>query len=310
MEHHIDRRVVLSQDSEYKNLYAWSLVEFDAEGNKVGRDQIPWGSTLYFSATELTLRDTLNIRPEYRTDDKSKVEVRERQFIRARLSPQDGGGRGRFRDTAYSMFGTDRTISSFELQIEQLEGDDEQARCTSWGIVSYTSEVDFVDETTDDIVAFCLYVTPATFARYAAKIAAAEIDEATLRVGGVAGFYSDWSPSISTDSVKVLTSYKEHEVETPEGCEIIPPRLGSVDEAEFYLGRVRNLEIAKRDPDDENPLSDDGHDGLPTDQKQGDYERQSRLATHATNNRAVGLLSNLRVAAWLIVALLVLLFLK
>lgn len=305
MEHHVDRRVVLSQGSEFKNLYAWSLQEFDADGNKIGRDQIPWGWTLYFVATELTLSDTLSIKPDYRTDDEDKTEINERQFIRAKLLPRDRWDRGGFYNTAYSMFGTGRTISAFELYIEQLEGEGQQERCTAWGCVSYTSEVDFFDETTDDTIIFYLYVNAETFSRYAAKIAASEVNEATLRVSHVDGFYSEWSPAISTRDVKVLTSYKEQVVEVPDGCEIIPPRLGSVGEAEFYLRSTRKLETVK----DETAHEDSGgvDEDLRSDgQINAETDRQVTQQAAIANARAVSLLASLRVAAWVIAALLVL----
>lgn len=303
MEHHIDRRVVLSEDSEFKNLYKWSLQEVDAEGARIGRDEIPWVWTLYFHATEMTLTDALAIEPDYTADDDDKIAVRSRQSIRAKLTPKDTWDRGSYRDPSYSMFGTDRTISAFELYIEPLEGEDQQERCTAWGCVSYTSEVDFFDQTTDDTIIFNLYVQPQRFERYAAKVAAAEIDEAVLRVGGVEGFYSDWSPAISTDSIKVLTSHREHVVEMPEGCEIVPPRLGPVREAELYLRSIRKLAAPAPEPED------DGDDWLEDDEPAETPPNKATLAAQHSANanvRAVALLTSLRTAAWAIAALLLL----
>ncbi|MGO4642472.1 hypothetical protein AB4Z43_28955 [Mesorhizobium sp. 2RAF45] len=65
MENHIDRRIILCPESENKNLFEWSLQEVDADGKKIGLDQVPWEWTLYFTATELTLRDTLTIGSSY-----------------------------------------------------------------------------------------------------------------------------------------------------------------------------------------------------------------------------------------------------
>ncbi len=137
------------------------------------------------------------------------------------------------------MFGTDRTIYDFALQIMPLEGEQRQELCTAWGCVSYTNE------TTDDTVTFYLYVSPETFARYAQKIAASEVDKAFFRVGGVSGFYSDWPPPISASDIKVLTSDKEHAVEIPDECEIAPPRLGKVREAALFMYSINNLESTK-----------------------------------------------------------------
>jgi hypothetical protein len=78
MDYHIDRRVILNQDSEFKNLYKWSLQEFDADGKKLGSDQIPWNWHLYFTASELTVSDTITLEPNYRhASEETKVIARE-----------------------------------------------------------------------------------------------------------------------------------------------------------------------------------------------------------------------------------------
>jgi hypothetical protein len=300
LEYHLDRRVVLNRDSEFKNLYEWSLQELDAEGSKVGLDQIPWEWSLYFRAKELTLSDTLAIEQpkSVSSDDNDRITVSERRFIKAKLSPESGRS---FHDSIYSMFGTNRTISSFELHIEPLQSEDQQERCMAWGCVSYTSEIDFRYETMNDTVIFYMYVRPGTFDRYAAKIAASEVNEAILRVGGVAGFYSEWSPSVSTGNIKVLTSHKEHVVETLDEIEIDPPRLGTVGEVELYLRRISKIENAQDElanEDDEMPEKEQppSHTSPspPTDAHAIQY-----LASDA-----VSLLLHLRTAAWIVAGLL------
>jgi hypothetical protein len=80
-------------------------------------------------------------------------------------------------------------------------------------------------------------VKPQTFARYAAKVSHGVVDEIMFSVGGVAGFYSEWSPSISTRDVKVLTSDSELKVDLPPGFQFEPPRLGDVGDAELHINR-------------------------------------------------------------------------
>ena len=201
MEHHLDRRVVLSENSEYKSLYKWSLQELDEEGAKIGRDLIPWAWGLDFTATELAYNDGLTIEPDYSIDDEEmRIVTRNRRSIRAKLRPGSPQEWYRNRQPYYSMFGTDRTITAFELFIEPLADGEEQDRCWVWGSVSYTMDIDFRDETKDDAVTFHLYVRPETFEHYVRTVRAAEVDAAVLYVKRVAGFYSDWSPAISTDS--------------------------------------------------------------------------------------------------------------
>lgn len=303
MEHHTDRRVILSTDSEYKSLYSWSLQELDAEGQKIGLDQIPWAWTLYFTATELALSDTLTIEPDYRGEDGTQSNVRDRQNIRAKLAPGDPWDRSRSRYPTFSMLGTDRTISNFQLFIERLEGDEDKERSTVWGSVSYTFDLDFQDETSGDEIIFQLYVRPETFARYAAKVSAGEVDEAVLQISHVDGFYSDWSPGISTDDVKVLTSHKEHAVEVPESCDLVPPRLGKVGEVELHLRGISKLEGISRPKEDDWLEEDEPTEAAP--------DKATVAARHSatSNARAVALLSSLRTAAWAIAALLLLLIL-
>lgn len=304
MEYHIDRRIVLNQDSEFTNLYEWSLQELDAEGNKVGRDQIPWDWTLYFTATELALIDTLAIEPDFQKppDDETRV-VRAKRSIRAKLSPGDPWERGRHNDTAYSMFGTDRTVSSFDLFIETV--DEVDPKCTVWGGVSYTTDIDFRDETIEDSIIFYLYVRPDVFAEYAEKISVSAIDEAVLRVSGVDGFYSDWSPAVSTEEIKVLTREKEHSVEIPSDCPLDPPRLGNVREAELYLRRIRKFDSTSPNGSEDSDWLDDD-DGDVAEQHFSSSQNQK---LSMIDPRAIDLLSSVRAAAWVIAVLLLLILL-
>jgi hypothetical protein len=295
MEYHVDRRIVLSDDSKHKGLYKWSLHELDAEGKQVGEDQIPWGWTFYFTASELTVNDTISIEKSKGDDKDETSEVKQKQWIRAKMQPGVPWDRFGDRKPRYSMFGTDRTISDFELFIEKLKDGDEQEQCAAWGCVSYTSDIDFRSDTTDDTVLFHLHVRPDSFARYAEKIAAGEVDYAVLRLGRVWGFYSEWSPSIITNRIKVLTlSKKEQEVEAPQGCEIDPPRLGKVGEVELTLQRIFKSEKPKPS------ASDDEDDDLVSPLQQ---QPQVHVAAIA-DDRTIKLLSSLRVVAWIIAALL------
>jgi hypothetical protein len=255
MEYHIDRKVILSQDSDHKSLYKWSLQEVDANGKKLGRDLIPWAWSFNFRASELSLSDILSFETKYKDGSREKAVVSEdRRFIFARLTPERGNGQ--FRETTFSMFGTRRTISRFDLHIEKIENENGRERCETWGCVSYTAETDFRNETSDDFLVFMMYVSPRRFAAYAEKISSSAVDDVILRVTGVSGFYSDWSPSISTGHVKVLTGNGEHEVAIPKNCTINPPRLGDVTEAKLYFQRL--CKLGKKTPDiaEENKDSD------------------------------------------------------
>ena len=202
------------------------------------------------------------------------------------------------------MFGTDRTITGFELYIWKIEDEAEQERCKAWGFVSFTSEVDFRDETTDDFVMFELHVRPGTFARYAEKILSSAVDEVVFRVDEVAGFYSEWSPATSTDKVKVLANEKEHKIEMPSESEIDPPRLGKVMKAELCFLRICNLDELKL------VTSDEVHDWFDEEETPEEHEEVDQnlpiqnLAVF--DPRSTSLLSSIRTAAWVIAGVLLL----
>ena len=249
MDFHLDRRLRLHTDPEHKNLYRWAIQEIDAQGKQIGQDQIPWVWTLHFTATSCVLGDSFDIESQFQEKEEEATpppKVTQRQVIRVELRP---GRPWDDNETSYSMFGTDRTIKSFQLEIHPISDSAKQESCSAWGSVSYTAEIDFRNETMVDCVTFYLFVKPDTFVRYGAKIAHGLVDEILLRVGAVAGFYSEWSPAISTDNIKVLTSGEEQKIILPTDLDFKPPRLGEVGSAELFINR--HLEFRKRVPEPE-----------------------------------------------------------
>lgn len=319
MDFHIDRRVILSEESEHKNLYDWSLKEVDGEGKQVGRDLIPWAWSVSFTARDLVLAETLTLSSEMVPssrddgDPHTKREATKRQSIRATLRPLDLEP---YCQTGFSMFGTVRALSKFELFIYELQERDGEERCVAWGSVSYTSEIDFREDTTDDVLVFNLFVRPDRFARYAERITDTTVDEVVFRVQGVAGFYSDWSPSITADSIKVLTNSEEHKIQIPADCTVKPPRLGEVAEAELHFHRIIRLERTetKESDEDEEPVIEPLIEETDTSSEREEPIPANPTVDHGPfkvmDEPVVKLLSSLRFAAWVIAFLLLLLLFK
>ncbi len=242
----IDRRVALVQKPDATpDGGSWFLQELDANGDKIGQAQRPWGSTCYFEAAELHLRHSTIIKGAIASDEDVCPTTDKRQSISAELHPQVRGFL-LYPKTSFSMFGTHRTIKRFALEITPLENDEMHEVCTAAGYVSSTSEIDFCNHTDDDTVFFELHVRPETFATYARMISASEVDKAILSVGCVEGFYSEWSPSISTNEIKILSSDLEHDVEVENECKIVPPRLGLVGQVTLDLYRITEFESVER----------------------------------------------------------------
>lgn len=298
MEFHLDRRLQLL--TEHKSLYSWAINEVDENGKVVGSHQIPWDWSLYFTAIEIVLSDDLTVTEASKEKDvlAQEAEIEYRRTIRAQLLP----GHPRFHEdrTTYRMFGTDRVIEDFRLDIHPLDTEDKIEVCRAWGCVSYTAEVDFRGETTEDCIVFYLLVKPSTFDRYVARISAGTAEEVTLRVRGVDGFYSEWSPSISTHDVKVLTPGSEHEVQLPADLKFEPPRLGSVGEASISVNAKR-VQATKQPSAIADELADEEHQPTPL------VRPDAIIAPMGIDPQMMKLLQSLKGAARWIIGLLVLL---
>jgi hypothetical protein len=120
------------------------------------------------------------------------------------------------------------------------------------------------------------------------------IDNILFSVGSVDGFYSDWSPSISTNKVKVLSG-DEHKVDLPSDFQEQLPRLGRVRNAQLLL--QRRLELDKDSPS--LPAIDEGPD--PTPPANAALQITSEIDSHL-----LPVLASLKKAAWIAVAFLAL----
>lgn len=305
MDLHLERRLRLHTEPEHKSLYSWAINEFDEQGQQIGHDRIPWGWTLRFTATDVVLGHGIEIKSDYQPGEAASTtrEVAQRQVIRAQLRPGIARHDGDYHriKTTFSMFGTNRTIKSFQLDIFPLAGPAGQESCRAWGMVSYTYETDFRNETTEDCVTFEMFVKPATFARYAAMVADGSVDEMILSVGLVSGFYSEWSPSISTHHVKVLTEDKDQRVDLPPGLQFEPLRLGPVGDATLSVNRI--LTIAKRTPDPQPVEPTTKAEPVPA------IPETPAPEMALTDPRILKMLASMKRAAWFVVTLLVLIFL-
>jgi hypothetical protein len=235
MEFHLERaiRQKPTDEIEHKGLYSKALTELDDRGAQVGHDMIPWVWTTSFLATEFIVQDSLR----YETvgmlgDEHGELQSSRRTTIQARLHPGSMREGSIFdREPTYRFFGTDRVIKGWQLHILPTETKEKEG-CTAWGSVSYDSETDFRTETTTDIVTFYLMVNHSLYDRYLWNIAQGLANQLALSVGHVDGFYSEWSPGISTRDIKVLAG-SEHKIEDGDGTEW--PRLAKVGKAEFYM---------------------------------------------------------------------------
>jgi hypothetical protein len=305
MKNHIEHSITLSEDSKFKSLYQWHLRESDDGNSQHRQDQIPWVWTQYFTLADLACTTSFTLGGPLATDKESTApEVKEREVISATLLPYELRDRQALHDsTTYSMFGTDRAIDNFSLAIHQAS-DGMPERCSAWGIVSYTHDFDFREVTEDDCLGFYLVLSKERFARIARMIAENSISGGTVRLGAVDGFYSEWSPAISTPHIKVLTSEeKVQPVDLPEGCLTVPPRLGRVGEFELYLMDEHKFSLPTV-TSFEHGLGDDSPASVAISQETAS---QSVTVIDAKN---LAVIKSVRIAVWIIAAVLILLLFK
>jgi hypothetical protein len=286
MKSHFDYGLRLETETEFKSLYGWAIHEIDADGHSIGGAQIPWKWRLYFSATSCLLIDELEI-GNFSKKEKEADDAIIDQFIIITLQPDDA--------VMFSMFGTNRAVKNFTLEVRCLADGTKSEFCAARGKFSSTYEIDFVDVTDGDTLCFFLDVKTETFSKYVDLIRRSSIDDIKFFVGSVDGFYSEWCGGLRTD-IKILL--RDHDLNVPTDFQGVPPRLGKVGEARLRVDR--RLELSKSSPP---PVSiDERAEAEPPAANRAGEARDG--ASREFDPRFLPLLGSLKEAAWCAVALL------
>lgn len=306
MDYKLEHKIFLSEETEFMCLNSWSIQECDTDGKKIGRAKISWPWSLYFTASDLRYEYSIGI-CNYVCDDEEPIQ--EEEVITGILHSgicRDGANLAA--EAQYSMLGTDRLISHFDLRIHKI-GNDSIERCNLWGSVSHTSEVDCSYETYDDVVIANIYLLPERFEKIAELIKGRHTDILELILKGVYGFYSEWTPSISTDNIKILTDSEDQQVEGCEDLDIKPLRLGDVSEFDLRIIQrnklnprqdLRSINIEKLFEDSND--SEDAPDAC-----RGTDKSQLMPGLLACNEMA---LKKLNVSIWFVFSVLCFIFFK
>lgn len=262
MDLKLDRKILLTSVDQ-KSLYSWCIQEFGENGEKIGSDQIPWAWGNHFVATSLNYQVRLRgetkgssrlrfaDEPLKATVKNNQMSINEEDYITATLQSENGR-------TSYSMFGTDREIKDIVLTIYR-ETKQTKEKCFSWGCPSYELEIDFRDEIQPDTILFNLFLKSDKFNKILELIKTNNINKLIFIPSGVKGFYSEWSPSISTSRIKVLCRDSDHKVEIDKKCKLTAtqqkniPRLDEVLEFQLTIlqNQTRNLINLKNNEDED-----------------------------------------------------------
>jgi len=260
VKYHLDRAIRFSDLREHTNLYPWSLHELSSSGERLGRDLIPWDWTLRFEAHTFRLLSIWGLKRSLGDDGNPSVEWKESTVVVADLQfDAEYSSESRWSRTKLSMLGTEREISQVRLRVRALQNEEEGERCKLFGFPSYTSEIDFHNHTFPDTIEIEVAVSPLRLRTLCEIATYPHPISASITVSRVSGLYSEWSPAIGTDSVRILTADEAHVVEgAPEG-EGVLPRLGDVGEFELLLSRhsALNTRVVSTEDSEEDGLEVD-----------------------------------------------------
>ena len=254
MDNNLEFRLKLNTDSEYKNLYEWSIDEVDSEGNVVGKtNQVHCDiNSFSFVATEITYT------PEFEMADTNKsVKNDKNDYLEtAKFVTEDRNTiQGKLKSSEtfpqFSFFGTNRKLDTFDLIIQSDK--DLKEVCYLNGFPE--SRHDF-DSSGAMIINDCVQIVISTskerFEKIVDLILKDRLNGLTINLSGVQGFYSNWTPDGSYMYVKILTG--SNKVDIPENCEIKPPKIGIVENVTVRPVTIQNLVLTeeKEDYNEEN----------------------------------------------------------
>ena len=101
--------------------------------------------------------------------------------------------------------------------------------------MSYDSEWDFQNVTEPDSVQIYIHLKAEKYDELISFVKFPRPTGVAIRLTGVSGFYSEWSPSIRADRIKILANAKDQRLENPENLDFTPPTLGFVKEFELTM---------------------------------------------------------------------------
>ena len=297
----LEYSVKFKESSEHSSLYShgqWSIDEVDKEGKVVNDDLIPWEWGVGFQVTKIIYLAQHESDSNFVDDDEFE-EHTDYESISGSLDiiPDKDG----FRYPDLEMFGTKRVIKDLSLVIYRSgEGDDKYEGLTANGGLGFESEIDFRTQTIPDFLQFTLSLNDKKFDELKKLVIANRVTSISLRVNRCKGFYSFWSPSISTHLIKILLPYNSQGIEVPESIEDIP-RLGEVEKYAFNYSVQNDIVIASENNDDDEEIEELFEDEPVRTREQYIQEK--------TNNELQSINSTLNKTRNFAIAIVVLLFL-
>lgn len=264
LDYELDLKVSLETETEHQSLYKWCLKEKKENGDQVGRDLIPFRWSTAFHSTSFGVQRSIASERSFRLDEEGEeiepLKFSKEDVIFAKLAcgyyDDDG-----WRAPSIAMVGSNRKILDISLRIQRIDNVQNE-NCRVWGSLAFESEIDFRSERMEDSLQITYYLEHEKFNSLFDLVSKNQVDRLTVRLSDVEGFYSDWSPSISTDFIKVLARVEDHGLQVDEEWKKRIPTLGKVGEASLTVARTleAKMPVKSSDDDTENWLDDDDDD--------------------------------------------------
>jgi len=260
IERDLNRTIKLNNDSEYESLYSWSLEEYDSEGKKVTEAFIPMQiGSIYLDVEKLIYLN--NFQGSGYEPKSSKIT--ESEFISGTLKTQADRRKDISTSNTFSMFGTNREIKTFGIEIYKVDNDyrsEESFNLTGWIGFETEADMDLPAQEIEDAIYITVVLNEERFNKIVQNIKDG-IHPNQVKINHAEGFYNSWTPSIHLRDIKILTDEKERygdentpyaqQIEIPEDCDITPPRIGKL--RDFNIGFL----IESNESVDENSETED-----------------------------------------------------
>ena len=283
-------------------MYHWCLNEIGIDGKLQSRDLIPFRWGLYFTGTSLQVSTSVNVERDSKTDEIKSVKTT--SIYGKFYSGICRDGENLSDDVEFSIFGTDRTVKNFSVTINETT-DDMQEACWLSAFPSYETEDDnFCKYFEDDFIGFQINLSKDKFKQLVNLIENRSIDSIKLITRNVCGIYSDWTPTTTTRSVKVLTTDNVIDGADIKEFEGTTASLISDFNIEFTTQIPLNIKLNLPNVDFANEFSEDNY-------KIGSHSIiNSPTSTKDSIQVLTESVSKVKIVLWLIFVVLVLLLFK
>lgn len=309
MEYLQERKIKLNRDTKHKSLYSWCLNEFDEKNTSIQKkDLIPFKWGFRFTGTSLKLSNKLTLTRDSQNDtsDASKSKSIYGNFYSGICLD----GKNLDDDVTFSIFGTARKISEFNVTINEQKDSTAEEVCWFNAFPSYVSEgADFQEEIEPDFAGFSIQLKSEKFNEIVKLIENRSIDSVNLYISKIEGVYAEWTPTITTQYAKILTPNNivdDVDLKDFEGTTV--GKVGEFDISFLTHSRL-NIKQDLRPIDFDNEFRNDD-DETETEKSFFNIPKINPNNIDANLYQIIKLFHSLKIAVWLVFAALLLLLLK